>query len=102
MPEAVGAPVLGQRDAGAAAGAGDADIGEPTFLFEADLAVFIEGPLVGEETVFPAGQEDGVEFKTLGRVQRHDRDGVLAFAAIAVHDQRNVFEESRSDSRTLP
>ncbi len=94
LPEAVDAAVLGKGNAAALSGAGDADIGQAPFFLEAGEAGFIEGALVGKQTLFPAGEKDGVEFEALGRVQGHDRNRIAAFAGIAVHDQRDVFEET--------
>ena len=76
LPEAVDAAVGDEPDVAAALGAGDADIGEAAFFLEAGAAAFVQRALVREEAFLPAGQEDGVEFEALGRVQRHDRDGV--------------------------
>ena len=47
-----------------------------------------------EQAFLPAGQEHGVEFQPLGGMQRHDVDRLLAFAALAVHHQRDVLEEA--------
>ncbi len=49
---------------------------------------------MGKEALFPAGQEDGVEFQPLGRMQRHDRHGVHVGILLGVHDQRDVFEKT--------
>ena len=57
-------------------GAREADIGEAAFFLEARAAAFVERALVRKQAFLPAGQEDGLEFEALGRMQRHDRDGV--------------------------
>ena len=54
------------RDAGALAGAGDADIGEAALFLEAGAAAFVHRALGGEQAFLPAGQEDGVELEALG------------------------------------
>ncbi len=41
------------------------------------------------------GQEHGVEFQTLGGVQRQQRDAVGAIGLGGFHHQRDVFEEAR-------
>ena len=46
-----------------------------------------------EQAFLPAGQEDGLELQALGRMQRHDRDGVELGVLLGVHDQRDMFEE---------
>ncbi len=81
-------------DEGALARPGDADIGEPPLLLEPRAPLFVERALRGEQPFLPAGQEDDVELQPLGRMQRHDRDGVVAGLAIGIHDQRDVFEEA--------
>ena len=48
-------------------------MGEPALLFEAGAALLVERALVRKQAFLPAGQEHGVEFEPLGRVQRHDR-----------------------------
>lgn len=47
-----------------------------------------------EKTFLPAGQEDRIEFQTLGRMQRHDRDGIHVLVLLGIHDQRDMFEEA--------
>ena len=95
LPEAVDAPVGGKIELQPLAGAGQADMGEPAFLLQPGTAALVEGALVGKQSFLPAGQEDGVELQPLGGVQRHDRDAGAGFAAIGVHDQRDMLEEGR-------
>ena len=73
----------------------EADVGEAAFLLQAGAALLVERALVREQAFLPAGQEHGVEFEALGRVQRHDVDGVGVGALVGVHHQRDVFEETR-------
>ena len=79
-PLAVDAAVGGVDDGGAAASAGDRDVGEAAFLLEAGEAAFVERALRGEHAFFPAGEVDDVELEALGGVDGHDRDA-LALAA---------------------
>ena len=41
-----------------------------------------------------AGKEHIVEFQPLGRMQRHQRHGFFLGAAVAVHHQRDMLEET--------
>ena len=87
------APVGDEPDVQVLLGARQSDIGEAAFFFEARAAAFIQRALVREEAFFPAGKDDRLEFKALGRVQRHDVDGIEVFVLLGIHDQRDVFEE---------
>ena len=69
-------------------------MGEAALLLEAGAALVVERALVREQAFLPAGQEHGVELEPLGGMQRHDRDGVAAFALVGVHHQRDVLEEA--------
>src|SRR3546814_9316426 len=75
-PLAVDTPVGGVIDARALAGAGDRDIGEAAFLLEAGGAAFVHRPLRRKDAVLPAREEDMVEFKAFGGVDRHYRAGL--------------------------
>ena len=69
-------------------------MGEPALLFQPGAALLVERALVREQALLPAGQEHGVEFQTLGRVQGHDVDGVGLGALLVVHHQRDVLEKT--------
>ena len=69
-------------------------MGEPALLFEAGAALVVERALVRKQALLPAGQEHGVEFEPLGRVQGHDVDGVGLGALLVVHHQRDVLEKT--------
>src|SRR6478736_9570798 len=56
-PRAVDAAVGGEIEFGAAAGAGQADMGEAALFLEAGAAVFVERALARKQAFFPAGQE---------------------------------------------
>ena len=93
MPEAMDAPVGDEPDVQVLLGAGQSDIGQPAFFLEAGPAAFVQRALVREQSFLPAGQKHGLEFEALGRVQRHDVDGVEIFVLLGVHDQCDMFEE---------
>jgi hypothetical protein len=93
LPQPVDAAVGDEPDVAMALGAGEADIGETALFLEAGAAALVERALVREQALLPAGQEHGFEFQPLGRVQRHDRDGVEIGVVVGVHDQRHVLEE---------
>src|SRR4029079_7651922 len=76
-PQAVDATVGGEIDLRKLARARQADMGQATLFLEAGTAAFVERALMREQTFLPARQEDAVELKALGRVQRHDIDGLL-------------------------
>ena len=88
------AAVGGKIQFGALAGAGDADMGEAAFFLEPGAALFVERALMRKQPFLPAGQEHGVEFQALGGMQRHHRHRVFVAAAVAVHHQRDMFEET--------
>ena len=60
-----------------------ADMGEAALLLQAGAALLVERALVREQAFLPAGQEHGVEFQTLGGMQRHDRDRVGVLGRVA-------------------
>ncbi len=93
LPEAVDAAVGDEPDVQVLLGAGQADIGEAALFLEAGAAAFVERALVRKEAFLPAGQEHGLELQALGRMQRHDVDGVELGVLLGVHDQRDMFEE---------
>ena len=62
-------------------------------LFEPGPALVVQGTLMREQSFFPTRKENGVEFESLGGMQRHDRHR-LAFAVVGIHDQRDVLEEA--------
>ena len=70
-----------------------ADIGEAALLLQPGAAALVHRPLVRKEPVFPAGQEDGLEFQPLCRMQRHDVDGIELGILLGVHDQRDMLQE---------
>ena len=53
--------------------------------FQAGAAALVERALVREQDFLPAGQEHGLEFEALGRMQRHDVDGVELRILLGVH-----------------
>src|SRR5664279_4624496 len=84
-PQPVNAPVGGEIDLGALARAREADMSEAALLLQPGAAALVERALMREQAFLPAGQEHGVEFQPLGRMQRHDVDRLLALGAVAVH-----------------
>src|SRR4029077_17264947 len=93
-PSAVNAPVSGKIDLGAAAGASKADLRQAPLLFPSCPSLFVERALARKQTFLPAGQEDVVELQTLCRMERHQRHRIFLGAAVAVHYQRDVLEET--------
>src|ERR1700722_4865026 len=65
-PGAVNSPVGGEVKLGAAAGAGQPDMGEAALFLEAGAALFVQGALARKQAFLPAGQEHIVEFQSLG------------------------------------
>ena len=78
----------------ALARAREPDMREPALFLQAGAAGLVERALMRKQAFLPAGQEHGVEFQPLGGMQRHDVDGVVVAFAVAVHHQRNMFEEA--------
>ena len=68
-------------------------MGEAPLFLEAGAALFVERALARKQAFLPARQEHVVEFEPLGRMQRHQRHRFVLGAAVAVHHQRDVFEE---------
>src|SRR2546423_11629315 len=56
-PGAVNPPVGREVNLGAAAGAGQADMGEAPLLFQSGAALFVERALARKQALLPAGQE---------------------------------------------
>ena len=94
LPQAVNASVRHEPDMGTALGAGEADIGEAAFFLQPRSATFVQRALVGKQAFFPAGEEDGLEFQTLRRMQRHDVDGIQVLVLLRIHDEGDMFEEA--------
>ncbi|MPL84433.1 hypothetical protein SDC9_30398 [bioreactor metagenome] len=94
LPLAIDPAVAGEGDRAQPLGASDADIGQPAFLLEPLLPGLVHRALAREQPVLPARQEDDRKFQPLRRMQRHDRDLVLALGTVIVHDQRDVLEEA--------
>ena len=65
------AAVGGEIELGAAARAGQPDMGKPALFFQAGAALFVERALARKQAFLPAGQEDILEFQPLGGMQRH-------------------------------
>src|SRR6185437_792375 len=78
----------------ALAGAGQPDMGKAAFFFKSGATAFVERALMRKQTFLPSGQEYTVEFEALGRMQRHDVDGLLSLATLAVHDEGDVLQKS--------
>ena len=93
-PGAVNAAVGGKVQFGAAAGARQPDMGEAALFLQPGAALFVERALARKQAFLPARQEHVVEFEPLGRMQRHQRHRFVVGAAVAVHHQRDVFEET--------
>ena len=72
--------LLRHGDVEAFAGAGDGDVHEAAFFFEA--AAFGKAHFAGETAFFHAGEEDGVEFQAFGGVDGHELDGFFACACL--------------------
>ena len=61
-------PVGGVGDVNAAAGSGNADIGQAPFFLQAIHAAFIECALMWEQSFLPSRQEHDIEFQTFRAV----------------------------------
>ena len=72
--------LLCHGDVEAFAGAGDGDVHEAAFFFEA--AAFGKAHFAGEAAFLHAGEEDGVEFQAFGGVDGHELDGFFACACL--------------------
>ena len=92
-PLTVPVPVGREEDMGAAAGAGEPDIGEAAFLLQPGGARLVERQLMGEQPFLPARQEHGVELEALGAMQGHDVDHLFRSVSLPVHDEAHVVEE---------
>ena len=92
VPLAMGAAIASELNRRLLLGAGNADISQAAFFFQAFIAGLIETALMGKQSFFPAGQEHHIKFEALGGVQRHQRDFVIIIGALGFHHQRDVFE----------
>ena len=72
--------LLRHGDVEAFLGAGDGDVHEAAFFFEA--AAFGKAHFAGEAAFFHAGEEDGVELQAFGGVDGHELDGFFACACL--------------------
>ena len=88
------AAVGGKGHIGAVPGSGQPDIGQPALLFERCEPVLLHCPLVREQTLLPARQENRVEFEPLGAVQCHQIDHVAAGLGGVVHHQTDMLEKA--------
>ena len=85
--------LLGHGDVEAFAGAGDGDVHEAAFFFEA--AAFGKAHFAGEAAFFHAGEEDGIKFQAFGGVDGHELDGFFACACLVFAGfESGVAEES--------
>ena len=75
-------------------GSGDADKGEPAFLFQ--FVFVVVGPLVGQHAVLDPDHRHGGELQSLRRVQSHQRDlPLFGIKPVDVRDQCDTFEEGQ-------
>ena len=75
-----------------ALGAGDPDVGEPSFLLE--LLLVVERPAVREQALLEAGDEHDRELEALGGMEGDERDRVgVALVRILVGDERGLLEQ---------
>ncbi len=85
------------------AGAGDADVGEATFLGE--LGRVAERAQVREDAVLEPGQENHRELEPLGRVEGHQGDDAAGIVGVGdrvgVGDERDLFEERHERGRLV-
>ena len=85
--------LLRHGDVEAFAGAGDGDVHEAAFFFEA--AAFGKAHFAGEAAFFHAGEEDGIKFQAFGGVDGHELDGFFACACLVFAGfESGVAEES--------
>ncbi len=92
-PLAIDAAVCGVKDRAAALGARDRDIGEAALFLEAGQPAFVDSALAGKDAFFPTGEEDMIEFQSLGRMHGHDGDFLTVIGPFIVHHQADMFEE---------
>src|SRR4249919_925755 len=88
------AAVGGEIDLRELARARQADMREAALFLKARAATLVERALMREQAFLPAGQEDAVELEALGRVQRHDIDGLFGLVALPIHYEGDVLEET--------
>ena len=94
------AAVLGEGNKGAALGAGDADIGEAAFLFQAGAAFFVERALVGKQAFFPAGRKTVPNSSPLAECRVMMLTLSSLVAGHGIHDEGNMLEEARHVSNS--
>ncbi len=63
---------------------------EPALFLQPGAALIVERALVRKQAFLPAGQEHGIEFEPLGRMQGHDVDRVGLGRLLVVHHQQDV------------
>ena len=78
--------LLRHGDVEAFTGAGDGDVHEAAFFFEA--AAFGEAHFAGEAAFFHAGKEDGVKFQAFGGVDGHELDGFFRLRLLGFRQTR--------------
>ena len=83
------------------AGSGDSHVGQSSFLLQ--LCGIGKGLLVREQAVLETGEEHGVEFQPLGRVQGHEGDDAIPFGRdlIGIGDQADLLQEGRQGIVTV-
>ena len=74
-------------------GAGHGYVCQPPFFFQSAAAAFVQRPLVRKQAFFPAGQEYGVKFQPLGRVQGDQHYLVGINVVVVVHYQTDMFHK---------
>ena len=92
---AVQAPGFGVGQRQFLAGAGDADISEPSFFLEP--VGFIQGARRGKQTFFHADQEHERKLQTLGAVQGHQLHTVHAFFHLAFTGLERGISQKRAE-----
>jgi len=76
----------------AAAGTRQGNVHQPPFLLQA--VALLRRVLVRKKTLFEAGDEDHIEFESLGGMHGHQLDGLFAFAGLMLAGlQRGVREK---------
>ena len=93
LPQPVDATVGDKPDVATFFRPRQTDIGEPPLFLEAGASALIQRALMGKKPFLPAGQEHGLEFQPLGRMQRHDGDSVMIGVVFGIHDKGNVLQE---------
>lgn len=74
-------------------GPGNGNIHQAPFFFES--AIFLHAVFMWEKTFFQTGNENGIEFKSFGRVNRHQLEGILSFVSLVLpRFERGVCQKS--------